>query len=289
MTAAACLIGTLAVSPAAAQTRPSAELSAGVGRLHYAYRFENDSSFDTPSLVRHFFEQRYRRTGPELQARLRYRLRSRTLTTSFMFSPEVSAFGSDFDTFLQPSGDVVVSGTAGEARLAGAGIDQTISLVTRPGRMLGVVFAWRRDRADFRPADRIVTHTRPPSETRERTTDRERTVSQTFEAGVEAQFTWDGRGRDGKTGWMLRTTARVTPALRARLLVQLPDKYPGRDIVFSAAGWSAGARIEMVKRVGRASAGGWLSAGRAGSYRRAARFSRDELAAGVTVAFGDRR
>jgi hypothetical protein len=276
------------VTPGAvwAQAPPAVEVSAGVERLRYAYRFDNDSSFDTPFLVPHFFEQRYERTGPVWRVDARYRLASYGLRTSVVLAPNRSAFGSDFDTFFQPDGDIVTSGTAGDVRLSGLGLEQAAWLVSDRAITLSAVVAWRRDRADFLPADRVVTRTQPPSETRTWTTDRETTVSQTVEVGIEAAASRQAPG----SPWRLEGTVRGVPSVWARLLVQLPDKYPGRDIVFSAPGWSVSTRMTASRTVARsARAGVWLAGGYAGRYRAGLRFSRNTAAAGVVLGFDGSR
>ena len=278
--------GAMAVSaPAWAQAPPvRVEAAGGVERISYRYRFQNDSSFDTPFLVPHFFEQRYERTAPLFGARARYRLLAHTMRTGVSFTPESDAFGSDVDTFFQPGGDVAKSGTAGDARLASVRLDHAIGVFARPDVEIAVVVGWQRDRADFLPADRVVTHTQPPSETREWITDRERTVSQTFEVGAEGLVTASAGPR-----WHINAVARLYPAVRARLLVQLPDKYPGRDIVFTAAGWSGSGRVSLTRLFGTAEAGAWVSIEQGGSYRRSADFDRNAAAAGLVIAFGSRR
>ena len=282
--AAGCFL-TLLGSSAHAQTRPAPRIEAvaGVESLEYRYRFENESSFDTAFLVPHFFEQRYERVAPQFGARARYRLWNREMLTTALFTPESKGFGSDFDTFFQPGGDIAKSGTAGDVDLAGVRIEHSLTLATKRGAAFDLFFGWRRDRADFHPADRVVTHTVPPSETRELTTDRERTVSQTFEVGLS------GTVRANAGTWGIDATARLVPALRARLLVQLPDKYPGRDIVFSAAGWSGSGLVKVTRPLGRVSIGAWTSIEQAGSYRRNAQFNRTAAAAGVLIAFEFRR
>jgi hypothetical protein len=267
-----------------AQTPLRIEAVAGVERVDYRYRFHNDSRFDTAGLVPHFFEQRYERTGPLFGARGLYTVLSRAMTTAVTVSAEREGFGSDFDTFLQPDGDRVVSGTAGGVSLGSFRIEHTVGLIRREAFRAAMVFGWRRDRADFHPADRIVTHTQPPSETREFTTDRERTVSQTFEVGVEGVV-----GAPIGGGWKVEASARLVPALRARLLTQLPDKYPGRDIVFSAAGWSGSGRIDVMRAAGQMDVGAWISIEQAGSYRKTAEFDRTAAAIGLLIAFESRR
>ena len=269
----------LAQAPAAPPPAVRVELLAGVESLEYRYRFENESSFDTAFLVPHFFEQRYELVAPQFGARARYRLWKREMLTTVLITPESKGFGSDFDTFFQPGGDVAKSGTAGDVDLAGVRAEHGVTLAAKRGADFGLFFGWRRDRADFYPADRVVTHTIPPSETRELTTDRERTVSQTFEVGAS------GTVRGDAGAWEIEATARLVPALRARLLVQLPDKYPDRDIVFSAAGWSGSGLVRVTRPLGRASFGAWTSIEQAGSYRRSAQFNRTAAAAGVLIAF----
>lgn len=248
---------------AAMGQQPAVEVAAGVERLAYRYRFDNDSSFDTPFLVPHFFEQRYERTAPQLALRARYRLLSHTMRTAVSFTPESDAFGSDFDTFFQPGGDIAKSGTAGDVRLATVRLDHAIGVFARQDVEIALVMGWQRDR--------------------EFITDRERTVSQTFEVGAE------GVVRAGVgTRWQVEAVARLYPSVRARLLVQLPDKYPGRDIVFTAAAWSGSGRVSLTRLFRRAEAGAWVSIEQGGSYRRSAEFDRNAAAAGLLIAFGSR-
>lgn len=272
------LVALFLPSAASAQDEPGVEVTTGIRRLHYSYRFENDSSFDTPFLVPHFFEQRYEVTSPEVGLRARYRVKGQTWSTTVSFMPERRAFGSDFDTFFQPEGDIATSGTAGDVDLMGLAIAQTIPFVSRDRWSLALRIAWRRDRADYLPADRVVTHTQPPSETREWITDGERTVSRTFESGaaVAWQPAIDGR-------WSLDFSAYVSPTIHARLLTQLPQKYPGRDIVFDALAWSVGGNVSLSRPVGPFTAGAWMSVEKAGSYRRSARFNRTAVAGGISV------
>lgn len=259
-----------APAQALAQT-PSIEASAGQRTLRYDYRFENDSSFDTAFLVPHFFEQRYDVSAPELSVTARYGAGRRRLATTVSFAPEASATGSDVDTFVQPDGDIATSGTDGGVRLSSIGLRQSVSVIERTDWELAMTFEWRRDKAEFLPADRVVTHTQPPSETREFITDRETTTSQVFGAGVEAQ--WHRRG--------FAIAAYGSPAMRARLLTLLPDKYPGRDIVFTALAWTAGARASVTHSLGPIDAGLWISADAARPYRQSARYARSSLAAGL--------
>ena len=105
---------------------PAVEVSAGVDtrRDRFAYRFENDSSFDTTELVPHFFRQSYVADNPWLTVRAAFPVGRQRWTAAVAFTPETVTFGDDFDTFFQPDGDVVTSGTAGDValRLWGAAV-----------------------------------------------------------------------------------------------------------------------------------------------------------------------
>jgi hypothetical protein len=48
-------------------------------------------------------------------------------------------------------------------------------------------------------------------------------------------------------GWRLRVSGEISPMTLARLSVQLPEKYPGQDLVFFAKVCAASARIALVR------------------------------------------
>lgn len=206
------------------------------------------------------------------------------MATAFSFTPETRSFGSDFDTFFQPSGDRATSGTSGDVDLLGWRAEQHIVLGETRGAVFGLFFGYQRDRANFLPADRVVTHTQPPSETREFITDRERTVSQTFEVGATGSIR-----APVANGWEVEAEARLVPAIRARLLTQLPDKYPGKDIVFTAVAWSGSGRIAVTRAFGKVAVALWARIEQGGGYRASAEFERNAISAGGSIAFGSRR
>ena len=81
-------------------------------RDRFTYHFDNPSSFDTPFLVPHFFEQRYVADNVWLMGSASYAAGIRW-ETSAGITPQRTATGDDYDTFLNPDGTVYVSGTTG--------------------------------------------------------------------------------------------------------------------------------------------------------------------------------
>jgi hypothetical protein len=213
------------------------------------YHFANPSTFDTVDPVPHFFEQRYDTSNAWIAIAASYRLGRMTARTDAGFAPRVTTAGSDLDTFFDPSGDVIVSGTDGRVSLASWEIGERLGITTWHGWRLGVTVNYRRSRADFPPDIIVVTHTQPSSVTRSFTTDRETTVSQVFESG----FIADRTATLGSL-WRLRTELDLLPTSRARLRVSLPDKYPD-DVTAQALALGAKARITIERAVGPLTAG----------------------------------
>jgi hypothetical protein len=169
------LIGAGGLPDQPAPVPPRIELSAAYEPRweSYWYRFENDSSLETPQLVPHFFRQSYDADNPWLVVQARYPVARQSWRTEFAMTPEVVAYGDDFDTFFQPDGDVVTVGTAGDVSLRSLRFAQRFLAVEQGPVVLFGSYVYRRDRAEFHPADRVVTHTKPPSESREYITTRE--------------------------------------------------------------------------------------------------------------------
>ena len=259
---------------------PAVELSAGLEtrRDRFAYRFENDSSFDTTGLVPHFFRQSYVADNPWLTVRAAFPVGRQRWTAAVAFTPETVTFGDDFDTFFQPDGDVVTSGTAGDVSLRSWRASLRFVDTGGQGAAFRLRYEYRRDRSRFHPADRVVTHARPPSETREFITTRETTVSETHEILIGLAL-----ARPIGRRWRVDAGVEIAPTAIARLTTRLPDKYPGRDIVFSAI--AASARVQGSLAV----TGDWWfaevagDAGRAWSWLSDRRFTREGLGASVRV------
>lgn len=269
-----------AQSPASDPDSPpdGVQLRAGyeLHRDHLRYTFGNPSNIDTDFPVPHSFTQRYVADNQWVFGSARYAIRGDVMTTEFAITPERQTPGSDLDTFYDPNNDVVVSGTAGQVMLQSSRWTQWSE-----GRLLGlpwrVGYAYRRDRAQFLPTDRIVTHSNPPSEVRSPTFGHETTISQVHEIPVEVSRPWNV-----SPTWQLVPRAEISPLIFARLITKLPDKYPGQDIVFDARSIGVGGEFQLVRR------GGWpieftLHYGQTWGYSTARQFRRDVLAASVRV------
>lgn len=152
----------------------------------FDYHFDNLSNFEPGPLVPHFFEQRYDSGSTWVLVRADYRFAGGTASTEFGLTPRITTQGSDVDTFFQPSGDIITSGTRGEVHLRSVSIAQRLAMSSWGAWSLGVVVAYRRSEMDFLPSDRIVTHTVPRSEVREPVGGDETTWSHVVESGVTA-------------------------------------------------------------------------------------------------------
>ena len=285
----ACALVSALFEPGRAYAQAPAEeasFEAGVTieRLVSEYRFENPSSFNTETLVPHFFVQHYESTQPWLVARVRYPLGRGLGETTAAYAPERTAFGSDVDTFFQPDGDVVTSGTSGDVRLRSFSIDQRLP-VARLGRSsIGFQARYTNRHADFLPADRVVTHTKPPSETREFITTREMTTSHEFLVGISAAIRSEMGG-----GWRLEADGAGWPLVSGRLVTELPDKYPGVDVVFVARGFGGEGRVALVRRIGGASLAVAAHATIVRPYDEASSLRQHTAGATVTLGFGPGR
>jgi hypothetical protein len=265
--------------PASPPTPTSPTISAAyeTHRDRLRYEFENPSNITTSFLVPHTFAQTYVADNQWLVMAARYRLWGDLMQTEFGITPSRSTHASDFDTFFNPDNDVVVSGTDGPVsthalRIAHWTEERVRNLVVRLG------YAYRRDMTDFGPADRVVTHSNPPSLSRTPITTHENTVSQTHEVSL-------GLSKHAalSPAWRLSGGADVSPIMLARLTTILPEKYPGQDIVFQATVGAANARIELARQKGRWPLLVTAGYGRSWSYQSANQFSRNTLQVGVRL------
>jgi len=221
----------------------------------YSFHFENPSNIDPGPLVPHFFEQRYDASQVWVCSAIEYRAFGADARTDVEFAPAREADGSDIDTFLPPDGRVITSGTRGRVRLWSLGLRQRFLLTEWRGWALGVTIGYRRSAADFLPSDRIVTRSRPSSETREPVPGHENTAARTIDSGVTA------RRMTTVGGWSLVSTIDVLPLARARLSVELPDKYPGETIAGEVLGFSTrgSVRFEPATAATSTEPGTWRS------------------------------
>lgn len=190
------------------------------------YRFEHPSSFDTAQLVPHFFEQTYDTDNVWAGVRARYRLLALGAETHAAFTPQITAQADDLDTFFQPDGNVVVSGTLGNASLRAWEVSQRLVIGRTATLEYGVGYGYRRDTARFHEGTKVTRTTIPPSEVREIVTTRELVTSQVHEAR------WFARWSPER--WSATALVEASPFAVGRLAVELPDKYPGRTLVFSS-------------------------------------------------------
>jgi hypothetical protein len=265
--------------PAAAPAPPwSARWSAGVEyqRDRFDYRFENSSSYDGSGLVPHAFEQRYDAGSVWLTGRLRFALGTRPFETEGGATTTSTGTGSDYDTFDQRDGNVIVYGTAAVTDVWSWRAAQYIGLGSWLGVQWRAAYSYRRDRAHFRPSYTTIAQTKPPSSTAFWNTDRETTISEVHEVRIGAE-----RAFAPGPGWRVRVTADAAPTTLARLTTILPDKYPD-PVVFIAKGLSMNAALHMTRRIGRWHVGAVVSYAQAWPYTQSSTYHRKAVSAAVT-------
>jgi hypothetical protein len=275
----------LAIALTAAQPAPPAPPAAGpeppavVVRLErrgewFRFHVDNPSNFESGPLVPHFFEQRYDADNTWVLVKAQYRLAGSAAATEVGFAPAITTAASDIDTFFQPSGDVITSGTRGAVRLQRLSIQQWFEMAAWRAWRLGISAAYRRSEMDFLPSDRIVTRSRPPSETREPVGGDETTWSHVVASGVTASAPLTLA-----PGWRLLVDLEAMPLTRARLTISLPLKYPGEIIRQDTFSFGARGRAAVERRAGRFGVGAAVTIGGAWGYRASANY-RERLLGG---------
>jgi len=114
-------------------------------RDRFGYHFTNPSSFDTSALVPHFFEQRYVADNLWADVRLRYFAHVRWETFVGVTPGARRRSADDHDTFFDPDGSVVVSGTTGGVLIRSFEVSQRAE-ISRAGPLR--LFASYRFRLD---------------------------------------------------------------------------------------------------------------------------------------------
>jgi hypothetical protein len=225
-----------------AQSPPAwtASISLEPARESLRYRFDNPSSFDTEQLVPHFFEQTYDTRNLWISGRITYPLFGRVSETRVSVTPQATRRADDFDTFFQPDGNVVRSGTTGNASIRSLQILQRVTADHMHGLDVGISLGYRRDTARYHEGLGILTTTRPPTEVRRLVTTREFVTSQLFEAGAFGARSW---------GSFSGSIDLIAVGV-GRLAIELPDKYPGRTIVAAGRYSSAMAEGAYTRRAG---------------------------------------
>jgi hypothetical protein len=272
-----------AQTPAASPSSPSssnASISVGyeAHRDHVRYEFANPSNFDTPFLVPHKFVQTYVADNQWVVAAARYPFLGDMWQTEVGLTPTRTTFASDLDTFFNPGGDEIVSGTAGDVSMHALRFAQWSE-----GRLWGVPvragYVYRRDVADFHPADRLVTHSNPPSTSQIPISTHETTISQVHEGLI-------GIWRETAVArWLVIGGLDVSPLTTAQLTTILPEKYPGQDIRFRAKVAALAGRLQVAWQRGKWPVAFTANYGRTWSYRSSSQYSRDALQLGVRVGF----
>jgi hypothetical protein len=278
---AATAIGLSAI-PVRAQAPLVASPSPGIGvrvehrAERFDYHFDNPSNFEPGPLVPHAIDQRYEADSVWLFVHAAYTFLNAPAFTEIGLTPRITTPGSDIDTFYQPSGDVITSGTRGDVRLRSLSIQQRFDLASWRAVTFGVALGYRRSSMDYLPSDRIVTHTQPPSETREPVAGRETTWSHVIQSGFTARVLLKHGPR-----WHVASAFAAYPISRARLDVSLPDKYPGEIIRGDTFGFGASGRLAVERRAGRLSTGAGLTVAGVRGYRRTANYDERQFAADV--------
>jgi hypothetical protein len=258
---------------AAAQT-----FSIGVeaARDRFTYHFENPSSFDTPQLVPHFFEQTYVADNLWLVASLRYTA-GIPWQTSGAATIQRTLPATDYDTFFDPDGTIVVSGTSGDADIRSLRISQRGEL-GHAGRVAFVGgYTVRFDRANFGVGHKTVARDALVVEAFDVTTpERTSSLVQEFFFGATV-------GRAVGTGWRMTLGGEAAPTTTARLAIELPEKYPGQQFVFVATSLTGTAHVTFSRTPGHLPVEISIDTAHAWQYTSENSFTRDRLSARVTI------
>lgn len=253
----------------------AAEVTAGIEVQHDSirYHFDNDSSWDTSFLVPHFFEQRYSGSKQMLVVRVR----SAAWDMEVAATPVLTLRGSDYDTFFQTTGDVVVHGTTTDVSARSWRIAQHFDM-RGPWRLR---LAYARDQMKFPASISTTTHTMPPSSTSSLSTTRESTTSDVVDLGVRYE-------RTRMSGvWEWSGAIDLMPVTSARLTTYLPDKYD-HPVRFNALGFSGAGRAAITRHAGRARIALHAGVGAGREYRKTSAFRREFASAGIAFGWGSR-
>ena len=248
------------------------------GHDSFRYRFENPSRFNTTDTVPHFFEQHYDVSHSWLSGRARYRFAGRAWETAAGIAPSATGVGSDYDTFFNPDGNVIVYGTTADTSALSLIASQTVELGAVSGFRARIGYTYRRDRTIFHDSLSTTTQTLPASQSGFWNTGRETTISETHEVRVGVTRDWAIGGP-----WRVSLLADVSPATLARLTTLLQDKYPDQPIVFIAKAYTLDAAAWLDYRRGPLTIDvhGRYSGGR--SYTTDSLFQRQGWALGVSI------
>jgi hypothetical protein len=229
-----------AVAAPSASTGPQFLIGVEARRDRFRYHFDNPSSADTPFVVPHFFEQQYVADNVWLVATGQYTAGVRW-ETSIGTTPQRTVRADDYDTFFDPGDVVIVSGTTGDASIRSWLISERADVGRAGPVQVSLGYRLRWDRFDFQLGHKTVTRNGALIAATEDTS-REMTDSQVHEilVGLRAARALSG-------AWRLAVSGEISPTTLARLSVELPDKYPGQDLIFLAKVVTTSARIALVR------------------------------------------
>jgi hypothetical protein len=149
-------------APVQAQPKPwNVALISELSRESWKFHFDNDSSYDTAELVPHFFEQTYDTANVWLGVRLTHPAWENRGELALALTPQRTRRADDFDTFFQPGGNIVVTGTTGEASVRSWRISERVPIGRWHGAAIAFEYAYRRHRARYHEGDGITTTTEP--------------------------------------------------------------------------------------------------------------------------------
>jgi hypothetical protein len=223
--------------------RADAQILIGVEAEHdrFTYHFDNPSSFDTTALVPHFFEQTYIADNIWLTAAARYTAGIRWETAGGI-TPNRESTETDYDTFVDPDGSVIVSGTTGPATVHSMRISQRGELARAGAFSLTAGFRVRVDWANWDVGHKTVTR----GGVLQLATDV--TTPEMTRSVMTAAFVGAGLTHGFDNGWTVAVNGEAAPATLGQLLVQLPEKYTGQDLNFLATVFAARGDVVVARR-----------------------------------------
>ena len=240
------------------------------------YHFDNPSSADTSFLVPHFFEQTYDADNLWLVTAARYNAGVRWETRAGA-TPRRTVRADDYDTFFDPGNVVVVSGTTGGASMQSFEVSQLAEVGGAGPVHVSIGYRMRWDRFDFHLGHKTVSRNGVLVESAD-VTSPETTDSKVHEFPVALR----AEARIG-AAWRLALSGEMSPLTLARLSVQLPEKYPGQDLVFFAKVFASSARVVLMRAGARRPIEVAVQADRTWNYRSTERLSRSAQSVALSV------
>lgn len=269
--------GARAQDPAPPPDPPSLLVGVEARRDRIRYHFDNPSSIDTSALVPHFFEQTYEADNLWLVATGRYSVGGVGMETSVGATPQRDVRADDYDTFFDPGNVVFVAGTTGDAAMQALVVSQRVD-IGHPGPVVvSLGFRLRWDRFDFHLGHKTITRNGTVILATDVTSPE---MTDSSQREIFAAF----RTEPALGGsWRLRLSGEISPLTLARLSVQLPEKYPGQDLVFLARVAAVSGRVTLVRAGARWPIEIGVEADGTVSYRSSDQLSRSAQSVALSV------